>query len=508
MELLSQPIGISSIIKAVMLLPLLAITLGLAYVLCVAIYNLSFHPLSTYPGPWLWAVSDIPYSLVSVSGNAHRRMLQVHMKYGPVVRVGPNTVFYSHPDATKEIRGHRKGTKVEHLKDPHLHSGNQSNVIGANHENHIRYRRSLAYGFSHQAMLDQEPIINKYIDTLLAELKIQSTKQEKTDIVRWYNYTTFDIIGDLAFGEPFYCLKKSDYHPWVALIFSGVKNLSFVSVCSKHGKFGKILAMLLVPKDLPAKGMEHRRLSIEKVRRRLDSGSSRPDFMTAMTTARGSSEKLSFNELVSNSSLLIAAGSETTATALSAATYYLGLYPEAFSKLAAEVRSAFSSERDISLTNVQHLTYLQAVIDEAMRLFPSAPGTQPRIISPGGDTIVGRYIPEGTVVGVWQWVNHHNPAHFHDAEAFIPQRWLGDTRFESDKRDAFMPFSVGPRNCIGRNLAYSEMRLILARVVWNFEIKLAEESVGWDLKSKVYMLWEKGPIYVYLTRREGSQTEP
>lgn len=54
-----------------------------------------------------------------------------------------------------------------------------------------------------------------------------------------------------------------------------------------------------------------------------------------------------------------------------------------------------------------------------------------------------------TIVGVWQWVNHHNPAHFRDAESFVPERWLGDARFENDKRDAFMPFSVGPRNCIG-----------------------------------------------------------
>jgi cytochrome P450 len=98
---------------------------------------------------------------------------------------------------------------------------------------------------------------------------------------------------------------------------------------------------------------------------------------------------------VSNASLLIAAGSETTATALSAATYYLGIYPETFKKLAAEIRSEFSSEKDINLTSVQHLSYLQAVIDEAMRLYPAAPGTQPRIISPGGDVIVGRYVPAG-----------------------------------------------------------------------------------------------------------------
>lgn len=99
--------------------------------------------------------------------------------------------------------------------------------------------------------------------------------------------------------------------------------------------------------------------------------------------------------MVSNASLLIAAGSETTATALSAATYYLGIYPETLKKLAAEIRSAFRSEEDITLTSVQHLNYLQGVIDEAMRLYPAAPGTQPRIISPGGDVIVGRYVPAG-----------------------------------------------------------------------------------------------------------------
>ncbi|RFU78325.1 cytochrome p450 [Trichoderma arundinaceum] len=269
-------------------------------------------------------------------------MLQIHQKYGPVVRVGPNTVFYSHPDATKEIRGHRKGNQVEHQKDPHLHFGNQNNAIGANRENHTRYRRSLAYGFSHQAMLDQEPIINRYIDTLLNELKKASMIKEKIDI------------------------------------------------------------------------------------------------------------ELTFKELASNASLLIAAGSETTATALSAATYYLGLHREAFMKLADEVRSSFTSEGEITITNVQHLNYLQAVIDEAMRLFPSTPGTAPRIISSGGDTIAGRYVPAGTVVGVWQWVNHHNPSHFLEAESFIPERWLGDTRFKNDVRDAFLPFSIGPRNCVGR----------------------------------------------------------
>lgn len=92
--------------------------------------------------------------------------------------------------------------------------------------------------------------------------------------------------------------------------------------------------------------------------------------------------------------MLINAGSETTATALSAATYFLSQNPEPLAKLTAEVRSAFSSEQEIDLLSVQHLTYMLAVLDEAVRLYPPVPGAQPRVIAKGGCLILGQYVPE------------------------------------------------------------------------------------------------------------------
>lgn len=106
-------------------------------------------------------------------------------------------------------------------------------------------------------------------------------------------------------------------------------------------------------------------------------------------------QALSFDELASNANVLILAGSETTATALTAATYYLTRHPEALMKLTAEVRSAFNTEDDIDLLSVQHLTYMLAVLDEAMRLFPPAPLGQPRVIGAGGEMILGQFVPEG-----------------------------------------------------------------------------------------------------------------
>ncbi|PCD30273.1 hypothetical protein QX201_000040 [Fusarium graminearum] len=104
---------------------------------------------------------------------------------------------------------------------------------------------------------------------------------------------------------------------------------------------------------------------------------------------------ISFEELRSNAFILIIAGSETTATLMSAATCFLATHPECLAKLNDEVRSAFLSEEQIDMLSVGELKYLSAVLDESLRLYPPAPGPAPRMISQGGDTIVGEFIPEG-----------------------------------------------------------------------------------------------------------------
>lgn len=257
----------------------------------LCIYNVYFHPLSKFPGPKFAAISRIPYSRILLNGDGNRNILDLHLKYGPIVRLAPNFLSFSHPDAMNDIRGHRKAGRPEHRKDPIRQELNVHNIIGADRLNHTRFRRSLANGFSHQAMLDQEPIIRDYVDQLMESLEKNSANgTQAIDIVRWFNYTTFDIIGDLAFGEPFGCLHSSKYDPWIQLVFSSVKNLVFIAVI-KHFKiiprrFLKTLMPYFMPKGLSTKHAESQQLSAMKVRKRLDTGSNRPDFMTSMTTKR------------------------------------------------------------------------------------------------------------------------------------------------------------------------------------------------------------------------------
>lgn len=252
---------------------------------------------------------------------------------------------------------------------------------------------------------------------------------------------------------------------------------------------------------LPAKLMkirqEHIAMTVEKVRRRLQLGTSRPDFMSHIL--RYNDEKgMSEPELISNASLLIVAGSETTATLLSGCTFQLLKNPDVLQKLVTEVRTTFKTESDINLVSVNGLKYMLAVLEESFRMYPPVPAGLPRVLPEEGDFVDGKWLPGGTVVAVQQWAAYQSPQNFKHPTSFIPERWLDDPQFASDNKSVVQPFSIGPRNCIGRNLAYAEMRLILARVLWNFDLKLAEESNDWA-NQKTFNLWEKGPLMCRLT---------
>jgi cytochrome P450 len=163
---------------------------------------------------------------------------------------------------------------------------------------------------------------------------------------------------------------------------------------------------------------------------------------------------LTFKEMVAQAQLLILAGSETSATALSGMTYYLLTNRESLNKLTDEIRSAFAAESDITLVAAGKLPYLQAVLDESMRMYPPAPNSFLRIVPYPGEVVCGRYVPGGTSVALHHFASYRSSTNFVEADSFIPERWATDgtrdPKFEADNHDAFHPFSVGSRNCLGR----------------------------------------------------------
>lgn len=225
-------------------------------------------------------------------------------------------------------------------------------------------------------------------------------------------------------------------------------------------------------------------------RTKLGDETDRRDFFYHLLKARDPETGLGFStpELWGESNLLIIAGSDTTSTALAATLFYLVRTPEALHKVATEVRARFADVEDITQSaTLSGCAYLRACIDEAMRLSPSVGGIVPREVLAGGAAVDGVHVPEGTVVGVPHYAIHHNPEYFAEPFRYVPERWIAGAELraggggvvgEADvarAQAAFCPFSVGPRGCIGKGLAYVEMTISLARTLWLYEVR---RSVG------------------------------
>lgn len=148
----------------------------------------------------------------------------------------------------------------------------------------------------------------------------------------------------------------------------------------------------------------------------------------------------------------------------------------------AEVRSRFATPEDVHFgPELNSCSYLRACLDESMRMSPPTGGALWREVTGGGMTIDGYRIPAGCDVGTGIYAIHHNEAYFPDAFAFRPQRWVeaetdgaaadSGTTEVSSARAAFVPFSVGPRSCIGKGLAVSELMLSLAVLLRSFDLR-------------------------------------
>lgn len=389
-----RPVDLPTVFGAV-------VSVGLAYFLVAQpLYYLILHPLRRYPGPKLWAITRLPLSYYQFRGDYHVKLLELHNTYGEVVRTAPNQVSFVKPEAWKEIMGHRKKGETENSKDPVSSAREPNSIISVySREVHGMLRRNLSHGFSAKRMLEQQPLIQRYINLFFQRLRehAHDGPDRPLNIVNWYNYTTFDIIGDLAFGESFQSLESSTLHPWVALIFDSLRQNIMLNIARKYIRNIDHLVSMIFPSSIAA--LEKReKFSRDKLSRRIARKEPRPDFVDSMLRADKGVPAQTPEQVQENANLLILAGSETTATALSFATYLLCTHPEVMQKLRSEIDDRFSDESQIDIASVQNLKYMMAVLDESMRLFPPAAVLEPRVAPPEGTRVLGEYVP-GWVCG-------------------------------------------------------------------------------------------------------------
>ncbi|TLD09770.1 hypothetical protein PspLS_11616 [Pyricularia sp. CBS 133598] len=498
------------------------------YYIGLAVYRLYFHPLAKFPGPPLMAISGLPFTSQSyLQGIFTWKAGPLHAKYGKIVRIAPNRLAVDGSIGWADIYGHRPGGSETEFRKLHGFFGptpDHTIIAAPNREEHRRQRRALAHAFSDTAMHEQEPVITYYVDLLINRISEEVRSGKTSDMIKWFNYVSFDIIGDLSFADSFNALQSREGHPWISNMFNGIKGGS-INRFIKYS-FPALAPLALLDLTGAVKAYwDNRTYADLKAKARLAKGADddktemvgtdgkpvvRRDFIGYMLRENRDKQSLSEVEIIRNSNILVNAGSETTATCMGALSYILSR-PENrrwLDLVVDEIRGQFKREADVQLNMVgaMALPILHACIEEALRFHPPASETPPRV-SPGA-VVGGQYIPKGTITHVYQLATYHNPEYFLEADKFRPQRFLApshplyEQRFSKDNMAAFKPFSYGPRDCIGKNLAYTEMRLIMSRVLLRFDIeKLDPVSENWLTEQHAFTVWEKGPLMIKLKER-------
>ena len=352
---------------------------------------LFFHPLAKYPGPTWWAVSRIPWAYHIIKGDLWSVLDRLHEKYGTVVRIAPDETTTINPAAWKDIYV----TKPVLAKDPYSLT---PPLNGA----HSRLRGALVNGFADKSLRDQAPIVEGYAKGLTARLRREAAKSADggVDIQRMYGYATFDTVTDLSFGESLLNTLDSDTdNDEIRAFFLHAKFSTIRNCLSRFSPLDVFLGLFLL--GVTRKTRERNwRLTTAKINRRLARGDLtgvRSDLLTPLVgkldESGGMKGTITKAELTTNQLAFVIADCQLTTVALATATYLLLRDPPKWQRLADEIRSRFSSDDQITVQSTQGVPYLEAVINETMRLRHPTPISLPRCIPPEGRTVDGQLIP-------------------------------------------------------------------------------------------------------------------
>ncbi|KAJ7097746.1 cytochrome P450 [Mycena belliarum] len=478
------------------------------------------HPLYAYPGPVPCRLSKFYLAYVSSRGKMHLYVQRLHDAYGPVVRIGPNELSISDVSLLPNILGANgmpkgplwDGRRISGQKGPAARAAARGNLINSRDLTlHAAARKAWTRAFSPAAIRGYEPILIRRV-AQLAEALAGKGEGGVVDLSRWLSFFAFDFMGDLAFGGGFELMRDGDSEGLWHIMERGL----YLPALTQHVPWSTDLLPYL-----PRVGQEMRALgkfAFEQARRRLDAGSLQNDLFYHLMdeSLRADAAPYPFPLVVSNAVLAIIAGSDTSATVLTNTFFLLLAHPGSYRRLQAELDGAFpvGGKEPTDAAVLAGLPYLNAVIKESLRMLPPvatslqrAPtvGSGPKVL---GDRFV---IPEGTAVVVPPYTLHHDPRYFSPSpEQYMPERWLAHDDRDPDSakkfinnEDAFIPFSMGPANCVGRSLAMLEMRMVVAFVMQGYEMRFADgyDEGRWEAELKDYFVMQKGSLPVVLTRR-------
>jgi cytochrome P450 len=362
-------------------------------------------------------------------------------------------------------------------------------ILLAEGDEHKRQRKLLMPAFAFRHVKDLYPIFwtkaKEMTEKISTTIKNNPEASNVIEIREWSSRATLDIIGLAGIGQDFDSISnpENDLYQTYKSIFGANRGAQIINVLLGMLPHWLVVALPLKRNDEIGKAIHTiksvARNSIADKRAKLLKGESKQiDILSVAMESGGFTDEDLVNQLMT----FLAAGHETTASAMAWAVYELCKHADVQRKLREEIRSELDLHGEIDSTKLDRLPYLNAFMNETMRIFPPVPLT---LRETANDTTVqGHFIPKATTVVICPWaINTSEQLWGPDAKQFNPDRWLGAGRANTggaESNYAVTTFLHGPRSCIGKQFAMAEFACLIAALVGKFEIEF--ENGDWELQ--------------------------
>ncbi|KAI0354613.1 high nitrogen upregulated cytochrome P450 monooxygenase 2 [Trametes cingulata] len=472
----------------------------------ISTYRLSpWHPLARYPGPIMLRLTKAYLAWISRGGKRHIYTQELHRRYGDIVRVGPNELSINNAAAIHPLMG-----------TSGLHKGPQWGARAATQtvppliaigdpKEHLRRRKPWNRAFNVASLKDFEPLVARRTQQLVDLL---SSKKGEVNLSKWFSWFTYDLMSDMAFGGGSEMMRNGDEGSVWPLLEEGLVN---------SDTFGHLPWTADYVRKFPSLGSkmkEMRSFCISRAAERVKLGnSSTKDLFYYLNNEDGVEATPPLSQVVADAALAVVAGSDTTSSVLSSLFFCLLTHPDAYTRLRAEVDSYYPTGED-ALNTKHHadMPYLNAVINEAMRLYPPVSDGSQRIVplGSGGKVIGNSYLPEGTITTVHMYSIHRDPRNFSPLpDSFWPERWIHAASGDKlggkivHNTAAFFPFSFGPSVCAGKGLALQEMRMVVTLMMQKLDVRLADgfDAASYEQSLLNYLILSRPPLPVVVKPR-------
>lgn len=443
--------------------------------LSIAMYRVFFHRLTKadFPGPWYARITKMWHVWACRYSKNHVVLDSMYQKYGDFVRTGPSELTIFRPEIFMALDGPHSECMKSDWYD--ILIPNLALVTARDRGTHAARRRQWNRAFSSKALQIHEQKIMCHLNELDRHIETDAKEAHISNARNLFYWFAFDAMGDFVLGKPFGMQQNQAWHH---VIFRLQRALSLLGPLSPAPWLIHV-GFHLAPRILQLKDWFDMVAwcQIQMDMRIKDSSRyQKPDITHYIMMEDVESQEIIDNALawLSGDSLqAIVAGSGPIANALMGLFTEMGRTPSAQEKLHHELRNIDVSD----ITTLANLPFLNACIDETLRLYPALMTGGTRTTTQNGMIIAGRFIPPYTTIVAPQYLISRRHDCFLDPLRFVPERWTTSPEMVLNA-SATKPFGTGHTSCVGRPLALDSLRLVTARLIKKYRFNFAPGEDG------------------------------